>query len=192
MTNNGGFTIDGVPASEYGVTLEYSRGQSMLPDTRDRQVEIPGSPGQYWFDSDLKPKKFSLPCYFTNFAGEAELDVLIRAFARIFVHWHGKPRPLALIFDDAPDITYYVRYAGEVPFDRAWLGCSHFVLNLVSDDPYGYKPEDATAATITESGGSLVVTSNGNVETPAKICIKNNGSSPITGGFTITIKYEAY
>lgn len=189
MVDNGGFTIDGIPCSTYGVTLAYAPGQPMLPETRDRTVEIPGRAGNYWFDSDIGPRTFSLPCRFQDCADSAALDTLIRAFARVFVHVHGKPRQLTLVFDDAPDLTYMVRYAGQIPFDRAWVGCSEFTLNLIADDPYAYEPEDATSAVITTSGGSMTVTSSGNVETPAKICITNNGASPITG-FTLTNYYE--
>jgi predicted phage tail component-like protein len=189
MTDNGGFTIDGIPCSTYGVTLRYAPGQPFLPETRDRTVEIPGRAGNYWFDSDIGPRTFSLPCDFRNCADAAALDTLIRAFARVLVGVQGRPRQLTLIFDDAPTLTYTVRYAGQIPFDRAWVGCSEFTLNLIADDPYAYEPEDATSAAITTSGGSMTIASSGNVETPAKICVKNNGASPITG-FTITNYYE--
>ena len=190
MTDNGGFTIDGTPATTYGVTLLYAPGQPFLPETRDRTVEITGKAGAYWFDSDLGVRTFSLPCRFTGAADAAALDVLIRAFARVFVHVHGRPRQLALIFDDAPTVSYLVRYAGQIPFDRAWVGCSEFTLNLVADDPYAYEPEDATSISITTSGTVAgTVTSSGNVETPAKFCLTNTGASPITG-ITIKVNYE--
>lgn len=187
--DNGGFSIDGVAASTYGITLLYSPGQPFLPETRDRTEEIPGRAGAYWFDSDLGVRNFSLPCMFQNCADAAALDVLIRAFARVFVHVHGRPRQLALIFDDAPTLTYMVRYAGQIPFDRAWLGCSEFTLNLVADDPYAYEEEDAAHAHITGDPETMTVTSSGNIETPAKICVTNNGGSAISG-FTITNNYE--
>ena len=190
MTDNGGFTIDGVPASAYGITLAYGPGQPFLPETRDRTVEIPGRAGVYWFDSDLGVRTFSLPCRFQDCADAAALDALIRAFARVFVDVHGRPRQLALIFDDAPTLTYLVRYSGQIPFDREWVGCSEFTLKLITDDPYAYEPEDSTESTITGDGESMTITSTGNVETPAKICITNTGSSPLTGGFTITGKFE--
>jgi len=188
MTDNGGFTIDGVTATTYGVTLLYAPGQPFLPETRDRTVEIPGRAGAYWFDSDLGQRTFSLPCRFTGAADAAALDVLIRAFARILTDVFGKSRALLLSFDDSPTLSYMVRYAGQIPFDRAWVGCSEFTLNLVSDDPFAYEAEDSTSATITTSGGTLAITSSGNIITPAKICVKNNGTVPVTG-FTITIEY---
>lgn len=191
MVDNGGFTIDGIPASTYGVTLRYAPGQPFLPSTRDRTVEIPGRAGTYWFDSDLGQRTFSLPCDFRNCADAAALDVLIRAFARIFTHVRGKPRQLSLIFDDSPALTYMVRYAGQIPFDRAWVGCSEFTLELIADDPYAYEPEDDTIITPVTTSGSIAgtVTSSGEVETPAEICITNNGGIAVDG-FTIRVIYE--
>jgi hypothetical protein len=107
----------------------------------------------------------------------------------VLVDVYGKPRNLSLVFDDAPTITYTVRYAGEIPFDRAWVGVSEFTLNLVADEPYGAEAEQTDEATITTSGGTMIVTGSGTVSTPARLEITNNGASPITG-FTITIEYE--
>ena len=191
MVDNGGFTIDGATATSYGITLMYAPGQPFLPSTRDRTVEITGRAGAYWFDSDLGPRTFSLPCRFTGAADAAALDTLIRAFARVFTHVRGRPRQLALIFDDAPTLTYMVRYAGQIPFDRAWVGCSDFSLELVADDPYAYEDVDETTIAITESGTvpGETITSSGNVETPATFCFTNNGEAAVDG-FTIIVNYE--
>jgi hypothetical protein len=186
MTDNGGFTIDGVPATTYGVKLRYGPGQPMHPATRDRTAGVTGKDGNYWFASDRDSLNFSLPCDFRGCASAAALDVLVRAFARVLVDVYGKPRAFSLVFDDAPTVTYIVRYAGGVPFDRAWVGVSEFTLQLVADDPFGYNAEAVTSGTITTSPGTLTITGTGNVATPAKICITNNGASPIVG-FTITI-----
>ena len=188
MVDNGGFTLGGIAASAYGVTLRYGPGQPMLPATRDRTVEIPGRAGVYWFDSDVGQRTFSLPCDFRDCADAAALDVLIKTFARALVDVNGKPRTLSLVFDDAPTITYTVRYSGEIPFDREWMGCSEFTLNLTADDPFGYAEEDTTTGSITASGAAVAVSSAGNIATPARISITNNGAAPVTG-FTITIQY---
>jgi phage-related protein len=189
MTDNGGFTLNGVAASTYGITLKYAPGQPMLPETRDRTAEIPGRHGTYWFDSDLGQRRFSLPCMFADCADAAALDVLIKTFGRVLVDVNGKPKALSLIFDDAPTITYTVRYSGGIPFDRAWVGCSEFTLELIADDPFGYEAEQTTEATITTSGGTMIVTGTGTISTPARIEITNNGGAPITG-FVITIEHE--
>ena len=191
MVDNGGFTLDGATATSYGITLLYAPGQPFLPGTRDRTVEVPGRAGAYWFDSDLGVRTFSLPCMFTGAATAAALDVLIRAFARVFTHVRGRPRQLALIFDDSPTLTYMVRYAGQIPFDRAWVGCSEFTLELIADDPYAYEAVDETTIAITESGTTpgTTITSSGNVETPAVFCFTNNGGAAVDG-FTIVVNYE--
>ena len=191
MVDNGGFTIDGATATSYGITLMYAPGQPFLPSTRDRTVEITGRAGAYWFDSDLGPRTFSLPCRFTGAADAAALDTLIRAFARVFTHVRGRPRKLEFEFDDAPGLKYLIRYAGQIPFDRAWVGCSEFTLELIADDPYAYEPEDDTIITPVTTSGSVVgtATSSGNVETPAEICVTNNGGAAVDG-FTIQVNYE--
>lgn len=189
MVDNGGFLLNGVAASAYGITLRYGPGQPMLPSTRDRTAEIPGRNGVYWFDSDVGQRQFSLPCDFRDCADAAALDALIRAFARALTDVHGKPRRLSLVFDDAPTLTYAVRYAGGIPFDRAWVGCSEFTLDLVADDPYGYEAESTVTGTTTTSPGAISVISGGNVTTPARVCVTNNGAGDIDG-FTITIEYE--
>lgn len=189
MVDNGGFTVDGVPVTTYGVELAYSPGQPMLPSTRDRTVEIPGRPGAYWFDSDPGQRTFSLPCRFTGCANAAALDTLIRVFARVWTQVLGKPRQVSLVFDDAPTLTYLVRYNGQIPFDRAWVGCTEFTLELIADDPFAYAAESTTSGTITTSPGVVSVTSAGNTTTPAKICVTNNTAGAIDG-FEITIEYE--
>ena len=189
MVDNGGFVLDGTAASAYGITLRYGPSIPMLPATRDRTAEIPGRNGAYWFDSDLGVRTFSLPCQFQAAkADAAALDVLVRALAAALVDVNGKPKAIALVFDDAPTLTYIVRYSGSLPINRAWVDPTDFTLTFTADAPFGYEAEQTTEATITTSGGTMLVNSTGTVSTPARLEITNNGASPITG-FTITIEY---
>jgi hypothetical protein len=89
------------------------------------------------------------------------------------------------VLDDSPTITYLVR-SGGISINREWVHPTDFTLTLVADDPFGYETEQVTEADITVSGGTMTVTGTGDVSTPAKICITNNGASTING-FTITI-----
>lgn len=189
MTDNGGFTLNGTPISDFGAYLAYAPDQPLAPDTRDRAVEIPGRAGQYWFGSDAGVRVFRLPCRFDCQDDAADLDVLTRAMARHLVDVHGRPRSLALVFDDAPTLSYHVRYEGSIPFDRAWVGQAEFVLDLIADDPYAYEDADYETGTITTSPGTLEITSSGTVSTPAKVSITNNGGTEIVG-FTVTIQHE--
>ena len=189
--DNGGFSLNGIPASEYGATLLYSPGQPMLPESRDRTSTVLRRAGQYWIGSELGTREFDLPCQFRDCEDAAALDTLIRAFARVFVDASGRPKQLKLILDDAPDVYYLVRYAGQVPFDRAWVGCSDFSLSLIADDPYAYQlSEEFDIQTITTSGESMEIISDGSVSTPAIICVENTGIAEITNGFSLKIQYE--
>jgi phage-related protein len=189
--DNGGFKLDGLPVSTYGVTLMYAPGQPMLPGTRDRTADVLNRAGQYWVDSELGTRSFSLPCQFYDCDSAADLDAKIRTFARLFVDETGRPKQLKLEFDDSPGWYCTVRYNGAIPFDRAWVGAIDFSLELLADDPYAYgTDEEYDYATLTTSGGSIEITSDGNVSTPAILCVENIGVSEITDGFTLRVQYE--
>ena len=189
MTDNGGFTLNGTPISDFSAYLVYGPDQPIAPDTRDRTETIPGKRGQYWYGSEVGTRRFRLPCRFSGQDDSADLDVLARALAAFLVDIHGRPRLMRLVFDDSPDLTYHVRYEGEISFDRAWVGHSEFTLDLVADTPYATEDTDYETDAITTSPGELEITSSGTVSTPAKLSITNNGASGITG-FEITLRYE--
>lgn len=191
MTDNVGFKLNGVAASTYGVTLAYGPGQPMLPGTRDTTADVLNRPGQYWIGSELGPREISLPCRFRDCATAADLDTKVRTLARLLVDETGRPKQLKLELDDSPGWYYTVRYNGVIPFDRAWVGCVEFTLELIADDPYAYgTSEEYDHATITTSGGSFEITSDGTVSTPAVVCVTNTGATEITDGFTVRIQYE--
>lgn len=190
MVDNGGFKINDVAVSNYGITLLYGPSQPMLPGSIDRTASVLNRPGNLWIDSKLGTRTFSLPCQFaTSSTDAAELDTLIRTFARVLVDIHGNPKQVKLEFDDSPGWYYVARYNGQIPFDRKWIGCSDFTLDLIADDPFAYAVDESSAtSTITTSGDSISLISTGTASTPAKICVTNTGSATITGGFTITIQ----
>ena len=183
------FTIDGVSNSTLSFYVLDGWGRQMLPGTRDRTAEIPGKDGDYWFASDLTQRAFNIPGYIVA-TSESDLNSKIRAQARKFVDANGKPRNISLIFTDEPLLTYTVRFNSGVDFSR-WISNTRgrFEIPLVADDPYAYEAEQTDEATITTSGGTMVVTGSGTVSTPAILTITNNGVDPIAG-FVITIEYE--
>ncbi|MFA5453454.1 MAG: phage tail domain-containing protein [Candidatus Methanomethylophilaceae archaeon] len=194
MVDNGGFKINDIAVSTYSITLLYGPSQPMLPGSIDRTADIPNRAGRLWIDSKLGPRTFSLPCQFaTTSTDAAELDTLTRTFARVLVDAYGRPKKFKLEFDDCPGWYYTAKYNGGIPFDRKWVGCSDFKLELIADDPFAYAADESSVmSTITTSGDSISIVSAGTVSTPAKICVKNTGSATITGGFTITIQNEVY
>ena len=188
MVDNGGCTFNGVPASTYGLSLKYAPDLPMLPGTKDRTASVLGRAGDIWIGSEQEPRTFSLECQFLGCASKEALDVLIRAFAAVLVDIDGKPQQISLIFDEAPNYTYLVRYNSRIPFSREWVGASPFTLELIADDPYAYEAEETTLATVTTSPATIPVISSSVVKTPAKICIENTGASPVNG-FTLKIYY---
>ena len=181
MTDNGGFTISGVPATTYGVTLMYGPNQPMLPNTKDRVAEVLGRVGSLFISSDVGSKSFSLPCQFRDCETASELDALIKTLARALVDINGRAKHLSLIFDDSPTLTYTVRYSGQISFDRKWVGCTDFTLDLIADDPLGYEEETETEATITGDPESMSVYSSGDISTPAIVKIENTGAATVSG-----------
>lgn len=190
MTDNGGFTIGGVAASTYGITLMYGPNQPMLPETKDRTVDVLGRVGSLFIDSNPGSKSFSLPCQFRDCETAAELDTLIRTFARVLVDERGRSKQIKLIFDDYPDWYYLVRYSGQIPFDRKWVGCTDFTIDLISDMPYAQRiTETITSEDITTDPQTWNLVCTGTTETPAKICITNSGAATVSG-IKITHTYE--
>jgi predicted phage tail component-like protein len=188
MTDNGGFTLNGTPISDFGAYLAYAPNQPLAPDTRDLTETIPGKRGQYWYGSEAGTRRFRLPCRFSGQDDSADLDVLARALAAFLVDIHGRPRLMRLVFDDSPDLTYSVRYEGEISFDRAWVGHSEFTLDLVADTPYAEEDEESETGSITTSPASITVLSSGTVDTPAIVTITNTGVADVDG-FSLTIQY---
>ena len=184
----GGFKLDGVDASTYGITLLKDPDAPMIPGTRDRTAKVLGRAGEIYIDSVQESRVFSLDCAFKNCASPADLDNKIRTFAAALVDTDGRPKEMPLVFDETPTLTYTVKYAGNIPFARAWAGCSKFTLSLVAYDPYAYEAEETTTATVTTSPSTIPVTSTSVVKTPAKICIENTGATPVNG-FTLKIYY---
>lgn len=183
------FTMDGVSNSTLSFYVMDGWGRQMLPGTRDRTAEIPGKDGAYWFASDLTQRAFDIPGYIVA-TSESDLNSKIRALAKKFVDLTGKPKTIALIFTDEPLLTYTVRFNSSVDFNR-WISNTRgrFEIPLVADDPFVYAAEDTTSDTLTASPGALDVESDGTVNTPARVCVTNNGEAAIDG-FTITIEYE--
>lgn len=190
MANNGGFTLGGVAASTYGITMLYSPSIPMISASEDRTASVLGRAGEIWIDSKIGTRSFSLPCQFRGCASPTALDTLIRAFGAVLVDVYGRPKQLKLVFDDSPSYYYTVRYDGSIPFDREWKGCSNFTLNLIADDPYAYEISTTTTSeSVTTDPQSWQVVSDTVVSTPATICITNNGAASVSG-IKITLDYE--
>lgn len=185
------FSLGGTTNSSLNFYVLDGWKRPLSPGTEDRTAKVLGRAGNIWIDSKLSSREFSIPGYFIA-SSTANLDTYARALAAMLVDVYGKPRQLQLIFADESDKYYLVRYDSAIPLSRfidQMRGT--FEIPLIADDPYAYELEDATTITFTTSGATPgeIVTSSGNVETPAKFCITNTGATAVNG-FTIKVNYE--
>jgi phage-related protein len=129
-------TLDGKRPEELGLKLLQEHQHPVLPDTRDRSVEIPGKHGAYDFGADLGVRPFELP-FMVNQFKKVDVQQKVREFTRLLVNPDGRPKTIPLIFDYEPDKSYSVRYTGSLPIDRL-VRMGEFVLPLTAFDPYAY------------------------------------------------------
>lgn len=153
--------------------------------TNDKMSNVPGQIGGYDYGADLTSLRFRLNCEIKNATSQSELMTKARTIADHLFDDEGNPRTMELSFTDEPDKFWEVRYGFNrraTFMDRIVGGkIGRFTLNLVAADPRAHEAEDTTSQTITSSGGTITVTNSGNVKTPVKIKITNNGSSTING-----------
>lgn len=179
------FTLGSQTSDDLNVTLR-STPKPLQSGVDSRMENIPGKVGGYDFGSDLEPLVFELNCEIQG-SSESDLQDKARTLAEHLFDDQGQPRELELSFSDEPNKYWTVRYdsgRGEL-FERIVGGTvGQFTLPLVAEDPRAHEAEETTSASITSSGGTLPVTNSGNVKTPVKLKITNNGSTTING-FTI-------
>ena len=180
------FTLAGQADTDLGVELQAGYDEPVLPDTRDRTVEIPGRAGETFFGADLTARQINLPLAVIGTATPTALQEIVRAFAAILLDGDGSPQEVSLVFTKEPSKTYTVRYSGSMSLARL-IGSSKgiFTLPLTAADPFAYGAEESHSMTVTTSPQSMTITNSGAQSTPCVITVTNNGSATING-FTIS------
>lgn len=135
-------TLDGSTFASFGLIEIIEPDIPILPETRDRTIEIPKRDGAYDFGADMGPRRFSIPLVWKDETSKANLQSKIRTFASFLVDTSGKPRNIVLRFDDEIEKYYTVRYAGNLPIQRL-LKYGFFDLPMVAFDPSAYALLDA-------------------------------------------------
>lgn len=177
------FVLGGKRADELGLVMLRQSQRPVLPGTVDRTMQIAGRHGAWDFGADLQPRLFNLECAFiTN--NSVELQQKISELAGFLMDFTGRPRSLSLYFLTQPDRTYTVRYSGTLPIDRV-AGLGRFTLPLVAYDPFAYGSEKVLEETFASNPFEVEVDSDGTVDTPPIIMLRNLGGSTITS-FSIT------
>lgn len=130
-------TLDGSTFASFGLIEVIEPDIPILPETRDRTIEIPKRDGAYDFGADMGPRRFSIPLVWKDETSKANLQSKIRTFASFLTDTSGKPRNIILRFDDEIEKYYTVRYAGSLPIQRL-LKYGFFDLPMIAFDPSAY------------------------------------------------------
>lgn len=180
-------TIGGITPRELGMAVLRQSQRPMLPSTRDRTLMIPGRNGEWDFGADMEPRLLGLECAFAA-RNSFELQHRVESLARLLVDAYGRPRTVELIFEVHPDRTYYVRYSGSIPVERA-AGLGRFLLPLTAFDPYATGLEQVFETTVTASPFVTSIQSLGEIRTPPVVVLINQGPTTITH-FRIENEYQ--
>jgi hypothetical protein len=177
-------------SASLGITLLKKTKRPMLPRVRNRRSVIPGKHGYYDYGADLRELRFQLRCFFDSVTTQAELRTAGRTLATVLLSAEtGRPAEVELSFSDSPGLSWIVVYSGQLL--PKMLGPHHaeFVLEFSAYEPFAREPEDETEDTVTTSPGEVSVTNSGNVPTPARYSVVNEGVGTIAG-FTIRREKE--
>jgi len=180
------FYLDGTANTALGVELLPDFEEPVLPQTRDRSVEVPGRHGVRLFATDLGPREIVLPLYVQDATTPETLQSVTKAFAAVLLDQDGHPEDVALVFSKEPNYTYTVRYSGNMPLQRL-IGGSRgvFSLPLIAADPFAYGAEDTDTANITAAYQTMAVENAGDYRTPPVLTITMKAGSGSVTGFTL-------
>lgn len=184
------FTLGGVADTTLGVVLLPSFQEPVLPQTRDKFIEVPGRHGRWAFGSELEAREIVLELALIDSTTPETVQSLSRALAAILVDQDGNPEDVSLVFTKEPTKTYTVRYSGNLPIQRL-VGATkgYFSLPLIQSDPFVYGAAASTTATLTAGYQEVSVTNSGDYRTPPIFTLTNSGATSVFG-FTIVVRQE--
>jgi phage-related protein len=143
------FVFKGRKASEFGLYVK-SKQRPIMPETRQRYVEIMGRDGSYDYSAnELEDRVIEVECSFVA-KNVGDLRYKMREIAQ----WLYSPQPDAngnqnwdnvgekgrLIFDDEPDVYYFGKVANKVDFEQTFV-VGEFTL-VFRCDPYAISVEN--------------------------------------------------
>jgi predicted phage tail component-like protein len=138
MSDWGGFRliVDSVSyqALDLGIFMREGASDPILPDIRERMIEVSGKNGAYYFGADLGARRITIPCAFVDAGTESELNARVESLVALLVDSNNKPRRIELIFESNPDSGYYVYVSGSLPLTRR-VFVGEFDLMFVAPDP---------------------------------------------------------
>lgn len=129
------FTFNGkhVTDSSLGVTHYIRTIFSLLPGTRDNDLEIAGLDGALDFGRELQPRNIR-----AQFLIRRDTPAELFQYARAVAAWLNVREPKQFIYDHEPDKFYLVRPQGGVSFDRILATGGLCDVTFIAHDPYAY------------------------------------------------------
>lgn len=167
----GGFSFNGVHSSVYGVR-QTPTDRVLSPQKRRTLLEIPGrSSAIIQEDGGYNTRVESITCSYV-----AQPNVSLQRQVRLIAGWLNGVGELT--FDYEPEM-HYQAFLSSAPPTKKMLEYATFDLEFTINHPFAYETAENSLFNI-ESGDSFIVTTDGTIETPAIITIKNTGTKPIT------------
>lgn len=167
----GGFTFKGVHSSVYGVR-ETPSSRVLSPRKRRSLIDIPGRSTSFiQEDGGYEARQESILC---SYAAQEGVDLQLQV-RRIAAWLNGVGE---LTFDYEPTMHYNAFLASAPPTVKM-LEFAQFTLDFTIAHPFAYETAVQQKQTIS-NGGDIDITTNGTIETPVKIIIKNVTNKPIT------------
>ena len=167
-----GFTFGGIKTSDLGI-LRVSGGdryeEQILPEIKDRSVEIPGLNGEYYFGSDYGTRVIDLDIAF-DYLTESQF----RQLRKVFSTKSSK----SLIFDERPYKKYIAKL--ESPIELSYV-CFDAPYRTIGEARDGVRIINRTETTTTRQvEGNPITDDEGNV-------LVNEGSNQIVNTETIEV-----
>lgn len=114
----------------------------LLPDDRDKTLEIAGLDGAFDFGRDLQPRIIR-----AQFLVRRDTSAELFQYARAVAAWLNVPESKKFIYDREPDKFYMVRPQGGVSFDKILANAGFCDVTFIAHDPYAYALESKLATT---------------------------------------------
>jgi len=132
--------VDGISykAVDLGILMRDGNTDPVLPDTRDKLLEVSGRNGAYYFGADFAARRILVPCVFAYASNETELQSDIETLASLLIDAvTKKPKKIEIIFESNPQEGYYVYLSGTMPLIRRVM-VAEFDLPFIAPDPWAH------------------------------------------------------
>lgn len=128
-------SIDGVHLeNDLGLHILAGSDETMMPETRQDTLTIPGRHGEIIFDSYLEPRRLFPQVLIPSQATLNDVQTIVRKVSSLLVDEYGQPKDVKVVYDYEPDKYYIARLTGYISVDRI-AKAGIFLIPLYAYDP---------------------------------------------------------